>query len=307
MLTDKPVVLHVGLMKTGTTALQMDLLSQLPEVHYVGQPLDRLFHHVGRFFTAILEDDDAAWQRGLPTFAERFGVLFETDRSTIVLSDEHLSCGRIGSTPCPDTIADRLKQLFPHAQVVLVLRDQLTALPSLYAYAMTLGPREHVSFDRWIRSLLDSPSSHQGLGLFDHGTHVHRYAARFGDDRVHVLFFEDLRDNPAAFLAELTALCGDTRTDPRTLALGRHNARPTRRGIAAMRVRAALPCLAALEARLPRRVKAALDAWLAAGPAPDTRWTPRSRARIADVYRSSNASLDARLGPKLRALGYPLP
>ena len=47
MLTDKRVILHVGLMKTATTSLQMDLLSQLPDVHYVGQPLDRLFHSVG--------------------------------------------------------------------------------------------------------------------------------------------------------------------------------------------------------------------------------------------------------------------
>ena len=58
----RPVTLHVGLPKTGTTSLQMNLFLRHPQIAYVGKPLTRFSVAQAQVFEALMGWSPRRWR-----------------------------------------------------------------------------------------------------------------------------------------------------------------------------------------------------------------------------------------------------
>ena len=204
----RPVVLHVGLPKTGTTSLQRELFARHPGLCLVGKPLTRLDPRMHRLLTAILRLEPWEYRRVEPELAALVPELLDRPGDTVLISDEELSTGSLGARVDRLTIADRLQRLFPTAEVVFTVREQSDALRSMYGELRRLGAASE-PLSAWAERRLALPETAAGLHLFRYDDLYAIYAERF--ERVHVVPYEQLRATPEAFVR---ALCGLLRVDP---------------------------------------------------------------------------------------------
>ena len=108
--------------------------------------------------------------------------------------------------------ARRLKHLFPEAEIVLVLRNQVSLLESLYSIGvysgMSLGPKDFIHFSD-TPSSVDNPlystfaEAETTEGYF-FSKLIELYRSLFTN--VHVLLFEDFKSGPAPFAERLSQL-----------------------------------------------------------------------------------------------------
>jgi len=253
--------------KTGTTALQHNFFMRCPGIRYVGKPQSVVSEPAIALVRAIAALDQADWASGLAAQTARAAQLVETSQYPIVISDEELSAGALLGKVDRRTIAERLKALFPDATIVLVIRNQLTALPSLYSYAMTMPGVPRISFAAWLEQLRGAGPLSRGLQLFEYAELAEIYTRLFGRDGVVILLYEEFRDHYERFIARLAECVGiDTAT-----ALSLPNTR--------------------MNSRMPINVE--LDA------------AAEHEEFIRDYYAPGNRRLSEVYGIDVRRLGYP--
>jgi hypothetical protein len=211
-----PVLLHVGVPKSGTTTLQYSFFPRHPDVRYLGKPYpDETVAEEMAYATAHLleylhqtcglsyEDRHAAalYEKGI---APRLG-----ERKITVLSEEALT-GAGGADR--KLICQRLRSLFGEAKILITIREQKQALLSGYRYAYT----RHLipgSPDNWI-GFLSSFSYYYSrpedfpLRQYKYARLYEEYAEAFGPNQVLVLPLEMLRQDPSTFAIRLSAFCG---------------------------------------------------------------------------------------------------
>lgn len=300
MFSSKPVFLHVGFPKTGTTALQRNVLQRCAGTRYSGKP------GVDPLVRDITDLDDPAWEAQLEATFRRTARLFCGPEGRVVLSDEELVVGSLHGSARPDTICGRLHLLFPQATVLIVLRSQLTLLCSLYGYAMTMPGTPTVSFDTWLDGLRSASSAGRGLHLFNYDAAVDHYVRRFGRDRVEVLFHEDFVASPAAFIADVAGILGVDTAAAALLPNPTVNGRPSRRLVQAIKLAERHPWAGRAVAALPAASRERLAAAIGRGPALATRYSADTMAHVSGYYAASNARLAARHGLELARRGYPV-
>ncbi len=305
MLTRKKVFLHVGVLKSGSTALQHNFFTCCPGIHYLGKPHAGMRGAAG-LIRSITDLNEAEWRADLDVLRVRSAPLFETREDQVVISEEEFSTGSLRGRADRTIIAERLHLLFPHAAILVVLRSQLTALQSLYAYAMTLPGTRYVPFNAWMRELIDALPHGRGLQLFDYAGLVELYASRFGREKVHVLFQEDLRACYPAFISRLARILGVDAAAALSLPSGEVNVAQSRRWVWALKLRDRQPWIGRAIAALPRSARQALGNALHAGPPLDIRYSSENEAFVRDYYAGGNRRLQEVHGIDVRSRGYPL-
>jgi hypothetical protein len=198
------VVIHCGLARTGTSTLQQHVFPAVDGVTYLGLPapapaLDWAIRHLCQADTLYLEAERLA------------GVLSKAIEaaapdSTVVLSYENFL---LYKSKDKGLIAERLKALFPDAEVLIVLRRQESMVVSRYLTNMRKQIKHGalIPFDEWweverreaYRSVFDD---------LQYARMVDYYGRLFGRERVHVLLFEQLQEDAAAYAEQLAALLG---------------------------------------------------------------------------------------------------
>ena len=100
--------------------------------------------------------------------------------------------------------ATRLHKVHPDAKVLMVIREQVDWLQSVYKYVMSQLPWNH-------RSFADYCTTPSGIALLQAGHFdqtINAYLDLFGSDRIRVLRFEDIISAPKRFTAELCGFIG---------------------------------------------------------------------------------------------------
>lgn len=200
----KKTYIHIGLPRTATTFFQQYIFPNLPEISFYGVETA----HYSDAFNKLQYSDDSFYN---PAVFDDLLTSFQ--EKNILISNEYLS----GQSTYLNhgnrtTIAKRLKHLFPDGKVLIVLRNQIDLLQSLYA--INVQWKETKAIDNFIWSNnanLDSggasPSyyntseSYESLDGYDYNSLIKLYKDNFAN--VTVLLFEEFVQKPELFAKKL--------------------------------------------------------------------------------------------------------
>ncbi|HVS62752.1 MAG TPA: sulfotransferase [Thermoanaerobaculia bacterium] len=204
------ILVHVGVQRAASTFLQEQVFRIAPGIRYLGKHFDDYpdwmiaWHYTdpGRFSEQHDRIERAVRERIDPT------------RLNVMSSEGFCLLG--GLAPLQ---ADRLARILPEAKILVVLRDPLERMLSLYRYAARK--------ERWFQpfeALIDWKEppfvfyKRKPIYLPDYyyDEIVGAYRRLFGEGRVCVLRYETMRHDPDAFWTSLSDFAGvSLRADPK--------------------------------------------------------------------------------------------
>lgn len=197
-------IIHIGMARAASTFLQNRVFPLIRDFRYFGVETTQYSEP----FQKLLYLDESLYRP-----RELLRSEAATEKANKLLSNElfagqslYLVSGNRTRT------ATRLKEIHPDAEIVLILRNQVSLLESLYALAVYAGhtqtPEEFIHFGH--RSSVDSPA----IPSFEAGEYLpsYRYSPliKLYQDlfpKVNVFLFEDFKASPAQALEQwLSAL-----------------------------------------------------------------------------------------------------
>lgn len=212
------VYIHVGYPKNASTMLQTDIFPNIPGMFYCGRRYDSATAFVSKelesaihsisFKDSIDYDADKVRTQIMGALNEMVPeadgkVLISWEAFTHNVADRGL-------------IAERLKNLFPAAKILFVIRNQLDSIESMYHFLVAQGGGNiNPAYGRpSVRSLKAWLSDQEDfvyrsyLETLKYDEMYSLYAKLFTAENVKVMLFEDLKNSPQLFLGELGAFLG---------------------------------------------------------------------------------------------------
>ena len=292
------VVVHPGFVRTATTTLQ-DAFQTLQGVNYFGIP----FRHeaIEGALKAMLMADGTRYQADAARQALQQHA--ENDRLNVI-SYENLASFKAKDKAM---VAQRLKAVFPEARIIFTIRNQRDMVRSWYL--LKRARTACVPFDDWWaragrnphRSILDDVN-------FDEI--VRCYEGLFGVEHVGVFLYEQLRDDPDAFAANMAAFAGIDAVALAAALKSRHlNAGMTARQLAWGRARADwVPDALATwwHRHEPKGVARRFEAWQARGDRAQVSLRKKQDQLLSSLCAEGNRRLMTQRGLPLAEYGYPL-
>lgn len=300
-------VIHIGANKTASTTLQRSLFRSNPALQYLGEDGDG-YGDYAPLVNALVNDDDLFYP------AAECDALFRRNAAqagerTFLYSNEDVMTSRV-----PLICAKRLQGLMPDAEVVLVMRNQLTAVPSFYAnHGAFLKPAppsyfcRHVTFDDWI-AFQTMFGKYGALASFRYDQFESIYSGLFGG-RVHILLFEEFVSDRRAFVEKL---CAILKLDPeaalQSLQSSHERRRFSGRMLAYNRFRTSFFWGVEFTKYLPfgGTLARIFDDFLAGGAAAQIAVSHNTRQKIHDLYCEGNSRLAEKYKLPLAHYGYPM-
>ena len=143
-------VIHIGANKTASTTLQRCLFAKSKDLVYLGEDCVN-YENYRDTLNSLVSDDDIHFS--YESAKELFkNFVSSCGEKTALYSNEDIMTSRV-----PTQCAHRLKEFLPDAEIMVVIRNQLTAIPSMYANHgayLKMVPRRYwrryVSFDDWM-------------------------------------------------------------------------------------------------------------------------------------------------------------
>lgn len=192
MVNEKNILLHVGFHKSGSTFVQ-NYFEQHPSVFFSRSILANFIHD---------------HQKEIPPFEHL------TEHKYIFLSDMRLTVNSWGKTEferirsnsfsqiniqkIQEQIAINLKNRFPHAKILITIREKEQLLPSLYSqYIINGGTKTFRSFKQ------DPPHIRT---LFDYENVGNIYKRIFGVSNVYILPYKLLKQNPDNYIQSICSI-----------------------------------------------------------------------------------------------------
>lgn len=208
-------VIHVGFPKSASTTIQHGVLAHLQGIRYVSRRGNRgnkkhweLYEVISRALTTgeEVEKAQAAWNDLVHTCPTPKLRVFSDER--ISLPGRHRAQTRLLDR------CDLVRRIFGQARVLLVIRNPLEYLRSMYQHMEAIRSNKWnftpPRFDLWLeRNVTGSRDKRDSIvqALY-FGEIAARYVELFGKENVTVLFLEDLKADPAEFLRALHDFIG---------------------------------------------------------------------------------------------------
>jgi hypothetical protein len=308
--------IHIGFPKCASTSLQRGFFAKCPCLDFVGRD-DNWQKNVPSHHLPLLQLgtlDEVHYQRNRQQIEDSLLGSFREGDFTRVLSDEILVSGRrpyLRTIPVadPQLVADRLHSLFPEAEILMIIRNQVTFLESM---AAQLIRNNKVRLDLDDFYTLQRRHAEQGCGSFfdlpDYYAIFDLYEQTFGKGRVHVILLEDLGRKPLETMSQLIEWMGLTqRVHPEDYLPERQNTRATHLELYEAKYRKyykkALNCV---PLPLRRAVTVPAKKFLARMTTIKYTFSPEQLAFLDSFYGPGNEKLEAATGCALAAAGYPV-
>ena len=190
------------------------------------------------------------------------------------------------------TRADLLKEFFKDAKVIIILRNQVDLIRSMY----DMGPHKplgiedrYYAFDKWIDLSFKYYGKSFLCGLNYHRI-VEHYRKLFGKNNVEILLFEDILNKPVEFCNQISCFMKINPDTTQSLLTGSSPERTSKRFIGDR-----IPKISSI---LPPLVKSFLKR--------KTQIKEADRVKIAENFRYSNRKLQQDFGLNIEQYNYPL-
>ena len=207
-------------------------------------------------------------------------------------------------------IAERLNKLFPDANILIVIRNQMDSLRSMYAFLVQqLGKNANLSYGRpsiesyekWISEQEEFPHRSY-FATLKYYEFITEYWRLFGKEKVTVLLFEELVNSPASFFDKIGSFLGASNIPS---LVGKRNKGPTQNQVTFYKLKARFPGVR-FSRYLPGFVtnfgkKVLLNP---SGSRPKEELPPEMQGRLLDLYRDGNRKLQDELQIDLVKYGY---
>ena len=191
------IIVHIGFHKSASTFLQKNVFPQLSAnyLFFAGKNNNRDILDYAESTSGFDAGIIRKWVK-----SELIKKYNTVERTTTILSHEELSGHPHGHGEiCPYTTARNLHKAFPQARILIVIRNQIDYLTSIYAFRVLRVGHESRSFDQFI-------TEEGAKGLFNHLEYhrlVEYYHGLFGPDRILVLPMELLSRSTSDFCARI--------------------------------------------------------------------------------------------------------
>jgi hypothetical protein len=220
------VAIHPGFVKTATSTLQRHVFPHHPEIAFLGLPapteeLEWAIRH-------LCQADSTVWQGERVAGILRAAAGAAPPDRLLLVSYENFA---LHESTDKGLVAERLAALLPGATILFTIRRQEELVTSWYLTKLRqrIKRKAFIPFEEWY--WLERREPH--LSILDdlrYTPTIEAYRRLFGAERVHVVPFELLRREPAAFArACATAIGVDPETFARLLSGRRENAAMSQR------------------------------------------------------------------------------
>jgi len=207
------VYIHVGYPKNASTMLQTDIFPNLPGLVYCGRRYDSANAFANEVLDSAIRsisfEDSIRYDAG-KVKTQIMGALNEmvpdADGKALISWEAFMH-----NVADRGLIAARLKDLFPDAKILFVIRNQLDSIESMYHFLVAQGGGNiNPAYGRpSVRSLKAWLSDQEDfvyrsyLETLQYDEIYSFYVKLFTAENVRILLFEDLKNSPQAFLDEL--------------------------------------------------------------------------------------------------------
>lgn len=283
----KPDFIIAGAAKSGTTSLARYLAAH-PEIKILGERLE----FFGEYSNPRFRDIDAQAYTELMNSAENTEYLVG-EKSVSYL----YSC----------TALNEIAEMVPDAKIIVVLRNPVDRAYSDYWHRVRTGV-ESLSFSEALDAEPQriADGARFELHYATYGLYANRlkdYIARFGRNRVLILFYQDLKDDPASVVERAFDFLGvSASTDGIDFVVHNKGGNATSSAVRlALRVAQNKSVTNALKRLLPSRLTKFLIAYLvqrtSAGTYPDMK--PEDKDRLIRFFSTSISELEQMTGRDL--------
>lgn len=210
------LVFHIGYHKTATSWLQQSYFRQHPGIALLSNS-ERPWEDPLLSYLIATPDADFDPEVGKSLLEERVRAAADalTERQVLLISAERLSGHPYSGGYDSVRIARRIAVTFPDAKVVCVVRNQLDMIWSVYKQLVSVGYpgtlAQLMKMRSWKTTSFD-------LAYFEYDRLISQYLGLFGEGRVCVLQYEQMRRNICAFLGSLCAFLGVDYVEPQQAA-----------------------------------------------------------------------------------------
>lgn len=193
-------LLHIGMPRTASTFFQNEVFPNLKEFKHLGVNQT----HYSQAFQRLLYQDESRYVE-----AEVNEALGLSEAENLVISNELFVGQSLFMVSTNRTRnAQRLKKLFPNAEIVLFLRNQADFLESLYSIGVysghTVKPHEFIRFDNEpsdsTNPMYPTFTSSEQTEQYFYSSLLRIYQSLF--DKVHVFLYEDFTADPNKFIQQ---------------------------------------------------------------------------------------------------------
>ncbi len=303
----RKTVIHIGANKAASTTLQRALFSNHSGLHYLGEDAAE-YQEYCDVVNSMVSDDDLHFS------ADKCENIFSSHlekepHKTLLYSNEDIMTSRV-----PFLCAKRLKRLLPNSEIILIIRNQFTAIPSFYAnHGAFLRPApssyfcKHVSFDDWMNYQLLF-IKYGALASYFYNRLLAIYAQLFGVNHTHVFLFEEFVEDKEMFFKKLCAVLDIDTEEAITLIDGRHERkRITKRMLAYNRIRSVffwsnpIPDIISGKSGTLQN----FHHFLESGPSANIVLKNEWREKIYNLYAEENTALSLIYNLSIKKYGYP--
>lgn len=197
-------VIHIGANKTASTLLQRQLFSKKSHIQYFGEDCIN-YEYLKEDIHNMIHEDNFYFKKNFMISNSIRNT--SSDITRIVFSNEDIMGSRH-----PSLAADRLKEIFPEAKILMVIRNQIDVFPSWYvnhgAYLKNVPRRfwrRYVSFDDWLEYCFNFPKI-SPVQAMNYLKYFQIFSKKFGEKNIIVIPYEDIFFDNSSFCNKLSEL-----------------------------------------------------------------------------------------------------
>lgn len=203
----RAIYLHIGLVKTGTTFLQIEVFPKLKKVNYV-----------------CLDDNDSYQRQIFKKILDQESLLFEVNRTKDDLlrhfdpnKDNLLSIEMLSGSPNIQyrdrlNILEKLYALFPDAKIIVGIRSQSEMISSVYNQYVAMGGTKSIKkfIYSWGNDYERPYCDSLDLDTFKYSYYLKAIQDRFGKRNMYIYLYEDMQNDINAFIKGMLGFLGET-------------------------------------------------------------------------------------------------
>lgn len=310
---NKSLYIHIGMAKAASSTLQECLFSCLPDFHYISsghqgiktdQEARAIIHTiVGCERCEYLERYDQLCQLV-------YRNVYGGNKDQVLISDESFATGysRFPGQVEKVEIAHRLGTLFPSSKILLVIRNQVDILKSLYV--QQLKSSECISnWQEWLNKQKRYSHLTSQLNWLKYDVIYDTYSEIFGAENIYLILFEDILQKDLYFYKGIEAFLGnsiDAKTIKKMLSHKYKNKRMTKLSYL-LNKNSNNQLFSKVTKLIPNKVKKYIKRIASScGQSIEPKIAEQDINFIRDFYSKSNYRMSALVGFNLHQKGYPM-